>query len=36
VADWVEQYRQMWEQRLDRLEDYLRNLQAQQTKGDLE
>jgi DNA-binding transcriptional ArsR family regulator len=27
VADWVEQYRQMWEQRLDRLEDYLRELQ---------
>lgn len=36
VADWVEQYRQMWEQRLDRLEDYLRELQARQTKGDLE
>ena len=34
VADWVEQYRQMWEQRLDRLEDYLRELQAQQAKGD--
>jgi DNA-binding transcriptional ArsR family regulator len=30
VADWVEQYRQMWEQRLDRLEDYLRELQMQQ------
>ena len=27
VANWVEQYRQMWEQRLDRLEDYLRELQ---------
>jgi DNA-binding transcriptional ArsR family regulator len=26
VADWVQQYRTMWEQRLDRLEDYLRNL----------
>lgn len=36
VADWVEQYRQMWEQRLDRLEDYLRDLQAQPIKGDLE
>jgi DNA-binding transcriptional ArsR family regulator len=40
VADWVEQYRQMWEQRLDRLEDYLRELQmqnvAQQAKGDSE
>jgi len=34
VADWVGQYRQMWEQRLDRLEDYLRDLQAQQAKGD--
>jgi DNA-binding transcriptional ArsR family regulator len=27
VADWIEQYRQFWEQRLDRLEDYLRDLQ---------
>ena len=27
VAAWVEQYRQMWEQRLDRLEDYLDELQ---------
>jgi DNA-binding transcriptional ArsR family regulator len=26
VADWVQQYRTMWEQRLDRLEDYLRKL----------
>jgi DNA-binding transcriptional ArsR family regulator len=26
VARWVEQYRQMWEQRLDRLEDYLSEL----------
>lgn len=24
VSDWVEQYRHMWEQRLDRLDDYLR------------
>jgi DNA-binding transcriptional ArsR family regulator len=30
VADWLEEYRQMWEQRLDRLEDYLRKLQAKQ------
>jgi len=28
VADWVEHYRQFWEQRLDQLEDYLRELQA--------
>jgi len=26
AADWVETYRQLWEQRLDRLEDYLREL----------
>lgn len=31
VADWVEQYRQMWEQRLDRLEDYLIELQGAAT-----
>lgn len=30
VADWVAQYRQFWEQRLDRLEDYLRELQAKE------
>src|SRR5215472_15652785 len=30
VADWVEHYRQFWEQSLDRLGDYLRELQ---TKG---
>lgn len=34
VSAYVEQYRQLWEQRLDRLEDYLRELQAQQTKGE--
>jgi DNA-binding transcriptional ArsR family regulator len=27
AADWVEPYRQLWEQRLDRLEDYLHELQ---------
>jgi len=32
VADWVEQYRQHWEARLDRLEVYLRELQAQAKK----
>lgn len=30
VAGWVEQYRQFWEQRLDRLEEYLRVLQAEE------
>jgi DNA-binding transcriptional ArsR family regulator len=28
VSDWVEQYRRSWEARLDRLEDYLREVQA--------
>lgn len=28
VTGWLEQYRRLWEQRLDRLEDYLRVLQA--------
>lgn len=28
VADWVEQYRLFWEERLDRLEAYLQELQA--------
>jgi DNA-binding transcriptional ArsR family regulator len=31
VADWVEHYRQFWEQRLDRLDDYLRELQKNKT-----
>ena len=34
VSEYVEQYRQLWEQRLDRLEDYLRELQAQPAKGE--
>jgi DNA-binding transcriptional ArsR family regulator len=28
ASDWLEHYRQFWEQSLDRLEDYLRELQA--------
>ena len=32
VADWVERYRAMWEQRLDRLETYLQELKAKETK----
>jgi len=27
AADWIEQYRQFWEESLDRLEDYLNRLQ---------
>ena len=35
VDDWLEEYRRLWEQRLDRLEDYLRTLQTDtpQRKG---
>src|SRR5215207_8534062 len=29
VADWVGQYRAMWEQRLNRLDDYLQRIQGQ-------
>ena len=28
VADYVEEYRELWEKKLDRLEDYLRRLQG--------
>jgi DNA-binding transcriptional ArsR family regulator len=28
VDDWLEDYRKLWNERLDRLEDYLRTLQA--------
>src|SRR3954467_2670802 len=34
VDDWLEEYRRLWEQRLDRLEDYLRTLQASEAKSD--
>lgn len=38
VDDWLEEYRRLWEQRLDRLEDYLRTLQSappqEQAKAD--
>jgi DNA-binding transcriptional ArsR family regulator len=32
VADWVATYRQHWEQRLDRLEDYLHDLQTKEKR----
>jgi DNA-binding transcriptional ArsR family regulator len=28
VDDWLENYRRLWEERLDRLDDYLKTLQA--------
>jgi DNA-binding transcriptional ArsR family regulator len=34
VSDWVEEYRVIWEQRLDRLGDYLRELKKQEEKND--
>src|SRR6266478_90071 len=34
VADWVEQYRRFWDERIDRLEDYLRELQSREKKRD--
>ena len=30
AADWLAFYRQFWEQRLDRLEDYVAELQAKE------
>jgi DNA-binding transcriptional ArsR family regulator len=33
VDEWLEEYRRLWEQRLDRLEDYLRTLQAGEAKS---
>jgi DNA-binding transcriptional ArsR family regulator len=32
VADWTEQYRTLWEQRLDRLETYLQQMKARKEK----
>jgi DNA-binding transcriptional ArsR family regulator len=34
VHDWVEHYRQFWEQSLDRLDDYLRTLKKSQSQED--
>ncbi|MBD2728100.1 winged helix-turn-helix transcriptional regulator [Nostoc sp. FACHB-892] len=34
AADWIEQYRQFWEQRLDRLDDYLQELQTQEKQDE--
>jgi DNA-binding transcriptional ArsR family regulator len=32
VADWLEQYRQFWEESFDRLDDYLKTLSAQKKR----
>jgi DNA-binding transcriptional ArsR family regulator len=34
VAEWVETYRRSWEERLDRLEDYLRELQNKEQRNE--
>jgi DNA-binding transcriptional ArsR family regulator len=34
VADWTERYRHLWEQRLDRLDDYLRELKKKEKSHD--
>jgi DNA-binding transcriptional ArsR family regulator len=33
VDDWLEDYRRLWEERFDRLEIYLQELQAKERKG---
>jgi DNA-binding transcriptional ArsR family regulator len=33
VDDWLEMYRRFWDERLDRLDNYLRELQAKRKKG---
>lgn len=33
AAEWVQEYRQFWEERLDRLDDYLAQLQKKQPPG---
>ena len=32
VADWVERYRRFWDESFDRLDDYLRELQTEETE----
>jgi DNA-binding transcriptional ArsR family regulator len=34
VSDWLERYRHLWEERLERLDDYLREVQAAGTKAE--
>ena len=35
AADWMEHYREFWEQSFDRLDDYLRELQAKDKRASL-
>jgi DNA-binding transcriptional ArsR family regulator len=34
VDDWLAEYRRLWDERLDRLDGYLKTLQAKGTKGE--
>jgi DNA-binding transcriptional ArsR family regulator len=34
VADWTEDYRRFWEERLDRLDDYLHELKSKEKRHD--
>ncbi|HUY09774.1 MAG TPA: metalloregulator ArsR/SmtB family transcription factor [Candidatus Dormibacteraeota bacterium] len=34
VADWLDEYRQFWDERLTRLDNYLRQLQDEETAGE--
>ena len=36
VDEWLDRYRKLWEERFDRLDEYLRELQAQQGKDSKE
>ena len=33
ISDWLEEYRELWEQSLDRLDEYLRELQTRKTEN---
>ncbi len=33
VSDWVERYRKQWEERLDRLDEYLKELQSKELRS---
>ncbi len=33
ISNWVERYRKFWEESFDRLDAYLREIQAKETKG---
>jgi len=36
VADWLEHYRRFWEESFDRLDEYLRSIQAEEPKEEKE